>query len=122
MSPAAIIADLQRRGFRLRTDGDRLLIAPVARLGDDERTAIRANTPAIVTLLTRPVPESGNVPLSTGPLAPGIATSEARKRSLAEIISIADRVAARAQRPDATPQDRLIAADWQAIIAAKERG
>lgn len=59
--------------------------------------------------------------LSSTPLDESIAASEARKRSLPEIISIADRVAARARRPDAMPQDRLIADDWRRIRACKER-
>lgn len=42
MTAAALLADLSGRGFALRADGDRVLIAPASELSPDDRTAIAA--------------------------------------------------------------------------------
>lgn len=46
-----VLRDLTRRGFRLRVDGDRLLIAPASRLTDEDRLRVRQHREAIVAML-----------------------------------------------------------------------
>lgn len=73
---------------------------------------IRAHKPALIAAIV------GGAEYA--PLDPGIAADEARKRPRAEIVARLDRLVARAARPDAAPLDRQLAADWRAILAAKE--
>ena len=47
----AILNDLTQRGFRLRVDGDRLLIAPASRLTDEDRLRVRRYRDAILATL-----------------------------------------------------------------------
>lgn len=58
---------------------------------------------------------------SSAPLSDSIAESQADRHRWPEIVTITDRVIRRAAAPDATAQDRLIADDWRAIRAAKQR-
>lgn len=51
MDAKALVQDLRQRGFRLRVDGDRLLVAPAARLTEADREAIRRCRDALVALL-----------------------------------------------------------------------
>lgn len=41
MVPVLLLLDLEARGFRIRADGDELVIRPAARLTDEDRSALR---------------------------------------------------------------------------------
>ncbi len=56
MTPPAIVADLGRRGVKLRVVGDRLQYAPRDLVGEAELAIIRAHKPALLEYLAPPEP------------------------------------------------------------------
>lgn len=73
MDIQTILADLRRRGIRLRLEGERLIVSPTALLTSDEADWIRANKPAIVALLAAHDIPRPTVPLRTHCLTCGAA-------------------------------------------------
>lgn len=51
-----LLRDLTQRGFRLRVNGDRLLIAPASRLTDEDRRRIRQHRDALLAMLRGELP------------------------------------------------------------------
>jgi TubC N-terminal docking domain len=51
VSPAVLVASLQRRGCRLLADGDRLGVHPADVLTDELRAAIREHKPALLAIV-----------------------------------------------------------------------
>ena len=51
MRSAQIVQDLRRRGFRLRVDNGRLMVAPASQLTEEDRRLIREYRDAIIVVL-----------------------------------------------------------------------
>jgi len=53
MPAATLLADLQRRGLRIRAQGDALIVEPRSALTDELRLLIRANKPQLLQALAQ---------------------------------------------------------------------
>lgn len=73
MDAQTFVADLRRRGIRLRLEGERLIVSPAALLTSDEADWIRAHKAAVVALLVAPSTPRPIMPLRTHCLTCGAA-------------------------------------------------
>lgn len=63
MDARTVIADLRRRGIRLRVEGDRLIATPASALSSTDADWIRANKPAVLDALNGELSQPRRGPL-----------------------------------------------------------
>jgi hypothetical protein len=93
MTAAKLLADLTRQGFNLTPEGDGIGVRPASRLTGQQREAIRAHKPALLTLLAAPRP--------TPAFAWDQAEAERLLAQLREVLSRVERAVAAGTAPSA---------------------
>lgn len=115
MTPADILAAVAAVGGTLAVEGrDLRWRAPRGTLSPALVAQLAAHKPALIAAI------AGSPEFA--PLDPAIAADVAGKWPRAEIVARLDRLAGWAARSGASPLDRQLAADWLAILTAKEGG
>jgi hypothetical protein len=73
---AATLADLQARGFSVRTAGGKLLVRPLSQLSEGDREALRANRAELIELVRNPPPLEKAIAIAAAELHDSVAALE----------------------------------------------